>query len=309
MAHATYKRQGWKTPIELRAHRGGLIAFGGLALVLLLVGRAELPFLDSVRMTAADLASDVLDAGSTLTGFVSDGIDYVSNAADLYDENERLRAENAELLTWRTKALEQERQIAAFESILEILYTPIEGVTAASVIADTGGPFSRAIIVNAGANRGVKEGDAALDKFGLVGRVVKVGARSARVLLLTDSSSHIPVVIGREGTRAILSGDSDGLPEIRFIPPGVTLTEGAAIVTSGDGGVLPPGLPVGVVHLRGTEPPAASLYADAGRIEVVAIKRFNVVNDVDVAPPVAADQAPAAAGDAAVAANPAPATE
>ena len=57
MAHATYKRQGWKTPIELRAHRGGLIAFGGLALVLLLVGRAELPFLDSVRMTAADLAS------------------------------------------------------------------------------------------------------------------------------------------------------------------------------------------------------------------------------------------------------------
>ncbi len=306
MAHATYKRQGWKTPIELRAHRGGLIAFGALALVLLLVGRAELPFVDKVRMTAADLASDVMGAGAAVTGVVSDGIDYVTNAADLYDENTRLRAENAELLTWRIRALEQERQIAAFESVLEILYTPIEGVTAASVIADTGGPFSRALIVNAGANRGVKEGDAALDKFGLVGRVVKVGARSARVLLLTDSASHIPVVIGPQGVRAILSGDSDGLPELRFIPPGSALSEGAAIVTSGDGGVLPPGLPVGIVHLRGAEPPAAVLYADAGRIEVVAIKRFNVVNDVDDAPAIAIDDS-APPSDAAVASNPAPA--
>lgn len=301
MPHATYKRQGWKTPIELRAHRGGLITFGVLAVVLLLVGRAELPFVDKVRMTAADVVSDVMDVGSTVSGWVSDGIDYVANAADLHDENMRLRAENAELLAWRAKALEQQRQIAAFESVMEILYTPIEGVTAASVIADTGGPFSRALIVNAGANRDVKEGDAALDQFGLVGRVVKVGARSSRILLLTDSASHVPVVIGDKGVRAILSGDTDGLPELRFIPPGIALSEGEAIVTSGDGGVLPPGLPVGIVHLRPGEAPAAVLYADAGRIEVVAIKRFNVVNDVDAPPAIAAEPTPS---DADVAANP-----
>jgi len=64
---------------------------------------------------------------------------------------------------------------------------------------------------------------------------------------------------------------------------------------------------VGVVHLRGREAPAALLYADSGRIEVVAIKRFNVVNDVDVPAPVAASPAPAAPSDADVAANPAPA--
>ena len=302
MAHATYKRPGWKTPIELRAHRGGLVAFGVLSLVLLLVGRAELPFMDKVRMTAADLASDVLDAGAAVTGMVSGALDYVANAADLHDENTRLRQENAELLVWRARALEQERQIAAFESVLEILYTPIEDVTAASVIADMAGPFSRAIIVNAGANRGVREGDAALDRFGLVGRVVKVGARSSRVLLLTDSASHIPVVIGDGGVRAILSGDSDGLPEIRFVPAGVTLDDGAAIVTSGDGGVLPAGLPVGIVQLRRQEAPTALLYADAGRVEVVAIKRFNVVNDVDDAPLVAEE--PPKPTDADIAANP-----
>ena len=103
----------------------------------------------------------------------------------------------------------------------------------------------------------------------------------------------------------MFSGDSDGLPEIRFIPPGVTLLEGEQIVTSGDGGVLPPGLPVGIVHLRDAEPAAAMLYADAGRIEVVAIKRFNVVNDVDDAPPVA--EGPATPGDDTVASNPQPA--
>lgn len=307
MPHATYKRQGWRTPIELRAHRGGLLTYGILALALLLVARAELPFVDKVRMVAADIASDVLDAGSAVADAVSVGIDYVANAADLHDENVRLRSENEELLTWRALALEQERRIAAFESVLEILYTPLEQVTAASVIADTSGPFSRALIVNAGANRGVQEGDAALDRFGLVGRVVKVGARSARVLLLTDSTSHIPVVIGEGGIRAIVSGDSDGLPEVRFIPPGVTLKDGEAILTSGDGGMLPPGLPVGVVRLRNDESPAAVLYADAGRVEVVVIKRFNVINDVDEAQPISETKPEPQPGDAAVAANPAPA--
>ena len=307
MARANFKRQGWKTPVELRAHRRGLIAFGSLAAILLAVGRAELPMIDDLRMAAADASRAVLQAGSDAAGIVADGVETVSNAVTLYGENERLRAENEELLAWRAKAMEYERRIAAFESILNISYTPIAGVTAASVIADTAGPFSRAVIVNAGAKQGVRKGDAALDRFGLVGRVIAVGQASSRVLLLTDTTSHVPVIIEPGGVRAILSGDAGGQALIQFVPPGETLSDGAGIVTSGDGGVLPPGLPVGVVRLRPDGSAIAALYADIARVEVVALKRYEVINDVDLPPlpepdlpgPVPLPETPVAANPAA----------
>jgi rod shape-determining protein MreC len=305
MAQARYKRTGWKTPIELRAHRTGLVGFGLLAALILAVGRAEIPLVDRVRMEAADLASGVLQAGSAVTAWVSQGIDAATGVVAVYGENERLRQENEALIAWRTKALDLERRIMAFESVLDIAYTPVDDVTAASVIADTAGPFSRAIIVNAGESKGVIVGDAALDRFGLVGRVIDVGRSSSRVLLLTDSSSHVPVVIEPGGVRAILSGDSEGKPKLEFIPAGATLADGSAIVTSGDGGVLPPGLPVGVVRLRQGDAPAASLYADIARVEVVALKRYHFIDDVDVPVlPVPEVQDPATQDEPAIASNP-----
>lgn len=287
MPTTNYKRQGWKAPLELRAHRTGLLGFGALALVLLLVGRAEIALVDQLRMEAADVARDVLGAAASGADVVSSGIDAVTGAVSLYAENARLKSENEALLAWRTKALELERRVQSFESMLNISYTPVQGITTASVIADTGGPFSRAIIVNAGERQGVRQGDAALDQFGLVGRVIAVGNGSARVLLLTDSTSHVPVVIEPGGFKAILSGDSDGLPQLQFLPPGTVLQDGMAIVTSGDGGVLPPGLPVGVVKLTPDGDPSAVLYADIARVEVVALKRYEFINDVDLpkAPP------------------------
>lgn len=289
----SYKRPGWKAPIELRAQRTGLTVFGVAAFLLLLLGRAEIGLVDDVRMAAANISSDLLEAGSDVAGFVQSGVEAVTGVATLYDDNARLRAENAELLEWRAKAMEYERRIRAFESILDISYAPIAGVTTASVIADTTGPFARAIIVNAGTDKGVREGDAALDRFGLVGRVVDVGPSSARVLLLTDTTSRVPVVVEPNGVRAMVSGDADGLPRVEFIPNGALLAEGSAIVTSGDGGILPPGIPVGVVHHDGDGTYSARLYADIARIEVVALKRYDFQNDVDSGIPVAGQ-----AGDA-----------
>ncbi len=308
MTRARTKRPGWKSPIELRAHRGGLVGFGLLAFALFVLGRAELEFVDRVRMAAADISSVALEAGSEISAFVGGGVEKVAQAVAIYAENDRLRGENAELLEWRARAMELERRVASFEAVLNISYAPIEGVTAASVIADTSGPFSRAVIVNAGANQNVKQGDAALDRYGLVGRVVAVGASSSRILLLTDTTSHVPVVIEPAGVRAILSGDAGKWPELKFLPPEIELQDGAAIVTSGDGGLLPPGLPIGVVRLRGEQPPVAALYADIARVEVVALKRYEFIDDVDmpVLSPPTFPKARPAPEDPAIASNPTP---
>jgi rod shape-determining protein MreC len=260
---------------------------------------------EDARMAAADVSRGFMEAGANLSDSVSGLVQRAANLFTVYEENDRLRAENAELLGWREKALDNDRRIEAFKSVLNISYTDITGVTAASVIADTAGPFARAIIVNAGARQGVRKGDAALDSFGLVGRVIAVGQGSSRVLLLTDTTSRVPVLIEPNGVRAMLTGEPNGPPSVLFVPPGSQIADGSAIVTSGDGGVLPPGLPVGVLRIRADGHLNALLYSDVARIDVVAIKRYDFLNDVDVpALPMADLPGPVSLPDPAIAANP-----
>ena len=82
---------------------------------------------------------------------------------------------------------------------------------------------------------------------GLVGRVAELGDHAARILLLTDLNSRVPVVIEETRERAILSGDNTERPALAYLPPDARVSSGQRVVTSGSGGVLPAGLPIGTV--------------------------------------------------------------
>lgn len=94
MPQPKFKRGAWKAPVELRAHKTGLIAFGVLALLLLLLGRAENSLVDRVRTETADFASGVIGQGADVAEWVSHGVEAASNAVFLYGENDRLRTQN-----------------------------------------------------------------------------------------------------------------------------------------------------------------------------------------------------------------------
>jgi rod shape-determining protein MreC len=103
----------------------------------------------------------------------------------------------------------------------------------------------RAVLVNAGSQQGVAKGQAVTDGRYVIGQVITAGRLSARILLITDLNSRVPVMIERSGDRAILAGDNSPLPSLKFLPVGAELHEGDRILTSGDGGVFPARLPVG----------------------------------------------------------------
>ena len=92
---------------------------------------------------------------------------------------------------------------------------------------------------------------AAVNERGLVGRVIEVGRRSARVLLLTDFNSRVPVMVEPSRDQAILAGDNSREPGLIFLPLNPRMAVGQRVVTSGRGGVLPPGLAVGMVSAIG----------------------------------------------------------
>lgn len=171
-------------------------------------------------------------------------------AVRLKDENERLRA----MLGVRTDP-------------------PIDMVTA-RVVADSRGPLANYRLANVGRDKGVMVGFPVLNERGLVGRVVGVAGNASKVLLLTDAASKTPVMIDRSNARAILTGDGGPNPKLEYLRGREPIREGDRVLTSGDGGVLPRGLPVGraVKGLDGRW--RVVLDADSGAIDWVRIMKF-----------------------------------
>ena len=103
------------------------------------------------------------------------------------------------------------------------------------------------MLINAGSRDGLGRGQAAMTGHGLAGRVTAVGLQSARILLITDINSRVPVIVQSSRDRAILAGDNSRLPRLAFLPSNASVNSGDIIVTSGHGGIFPAGLPVGRV--------------------------------------------------------------
>src|SRR5438132_1078198 len=105
----------------------------------------------------------------------------------------------------------------------------------------------RTVMVNAGAEDGLARGQAAITGEGLVGRLTEVGSRASRILLITDLNSRIPVVIDGSHSSAVLAGDNSDRPRLVYLATPDAVKVGDRVVTSGEGGIFPPGVPVGVV--------------------------------------------------------------
>jgi rod shape-determining protein MreC len=188
------------------------------------------------------------------------------NSAERVDELER---ENRELQAWRDLAERLAERNARYEALLRMPSdafgegADVERSIAAQLVLDSGGPFLRTLVANAGADHGVGVGYIVVNENGLIGRVVSVGRRTSRVLMLDDYNSRIPVLGEASRVRAVMAGQATRRPELlmapyevqaprmEFIVGAQSLREGERIITSGDGGLFPRGIPVGVARREG----------------------------------------------------------
>ena len=117
----------------------------------------------------------------------------------------------------------------------------------AYIVADNGGAFTRSVLVQAGEKEGVRKGFVALYNAGLLGRIVSVGEKASRLLLLTDYASRVPVYVGERRYLGIVEGNNSSILHLTSLPEGAIVREGDYITTSGHAGVFPMGLAVGTV--------------------------------------------------------------
>jgi rod shape-determining protein MreC len=268
-------------PLKALADRFAFGALVVLSIVLLVVGRANVQLIEGIGTRIGDALVPALGALMQPISASRRVVEQVGELVALRAENERLREQNRRLLEWQSAARQLSLENAALRQLLSMPVAP-ERPTAVSgrVIADTGGPFVHTVLLDVGTEHGVARGMAAVNERGLVGRVIEAGRRSSRVLLLTDFNSRVPVMVEPSRDQAILAGNNTGRPALVFLPLSPRLSVGDRVVTSGRGGVLPPGLEVGTVRSIDDAGVVVEPLVDFTRLEYLRLLEYT-----DIVPP------------------------
>ena len=245
-----------------------LVLFG-----IFILWRIDSPRVERIR---AQLVDRVVPSFEWALVPVTKTVDMVENFQSysrIYAQNQELRRELRQMQAWKEAALQLEQKNAKLLDLnnvrLDPKYTYVTGV----VMADSGSPFRQSVLLNVGARDGILDGWATMDGIGLVGRISGLGQNTARVVLLTDSNSRMPVTIQPSGQRAILSGDNTARPPLEFLESPELVRPGDRVVSSGDGGVFPPGLVIGQVALGADRRLRVVLAADYERLDYLRVLR------------------------------------
>lgn len=241
-------------------NRGGVKSLRGRAVfavlvlasvALLIMSRTHYPTLSILRTKVGDVVGPVLE---TVTVPVQGFRNLIADKDALfkaYEENKQLRAENDTLRHWQAVAQTLKVENDGLRTLAG--YRPVEQVeyVTAHVIAQSPNAYAGTLMINAGSAQGIGSLQPVVDASGLVGRTVEVGEHTARVLLLSDASSRVPVITGNTRQHAILAGTGDALLRMTFVggdPQKIEL--GEPVMTTSEGGLIPDSVMIGSVFRR-----------------------------------------------------------
>jgi rod shape-determining protein MreC len=185
----------------------------------------------------------------------------------LYQQNLNLKRELQKMKSWKETAFQLEEKNTQLSILNNVKLNPRMNWITGEVIADSGSPFNQSALLNIGSRDGVKDGSAAMDGLGVVGRISGVGHSTSRVLFLTDVSSSLPIILQETGQRALATGDNSLLPTLNFLETSKSVQAGMRVITSGEGSVLPPNLLLGTVAID-----------SKGQLRVILAAEFSELN-------------------------------
>lgn len=259
------------------------INFGTILSVLLalaLIGGSVFYF-NSNKSNSKGLMSDA----SALVGSVINApVNWAKNAAGYVssffigaEEVRRLKRENQALLEWRDSARAIAEKLETYEKLNNIKSENIVKSLIGRMVAEVNGPFTRSGIVNVGSVQGVAANWVAVNQFGFVGRVVSVDKNSARILLATDGDSRISIMGEETRARAIMIGDKTDAPILEHLSIPAGIKKGERILTSGDDGIIPRGIAIGVADIGPDGKWRVKLNTNSAAIDYVKLLAPNFV--------------------------------
>src|SRR3954469_18837975 len=276
MAPPKNRRPGFSRRAQFGLFLGYVVALGGALVAVLLIAIAIVDprGFAALRGASLDATAPVAGAGRSVVGFFTGIGDGISNYFRAGSQNARLQRELAEARREliRRQALDYEnRRLLA---LLGLARATGDEVTVARIVGSSFDSPRRYATLSAGSGAGVAVGMPVRSPDGLIGRVLETGRWAARVLLVTDGASNVPVRLVRDGTPALAVGRGDGTIELRTLEVGQNpFRRGDVLVTSGIGGIFPPNIPVALVTASEGDTAIASPIADPARMDYAIVLR------------------------------------
>lgn len=245
------------------------------AFLLILLSRVDSVVVDAANRVVMNVTGPVMQIVELPSRVIHRVYTYFYDISHIYEDNRALQVENKQMMLLQNKVRTLEVENQLLERLLN--YVPPAEATfmSAKIIAESGDSFTHTLLVYIG-DEAVKKGQIVLGDESVIGRIDKVSGRYAKVILVTDINSKIPVVIERTRVRGILSGNNTSMPQLMFTRSTSDIQEGDVVVTSGVGGMFPSGLPIGFVNSIKNGVIDVETMADISRIEYVRIVDYGL---------------------------------
>ena len=242
-----------------------------LCIICLIISKINQEFKNKISNGIITISTPII---KTVSFPINSSIDLVINFKNLAiakKENEKLKEELFKLQNYYLSSLAIHQENKELRSTLNFVKSKTENYKIAHIIGMSHQVFDQKLLIDSGKNRDIKEGQIIAGNRGIIGRVSDVFEDKSRIILLTDSSSRVPIIASRARNRGILAGNNSGLMEILYLPKNHQIAIGDKIFTSSDGDTVPPGLLIGVVKKIDKNSVYVSGIEDINSLNIVTI--------------------------------------
>ena len=254
--------------------RAATIAAVLIAVMLLVLSRASPERYSALRSAAADIVAPFWAAILVPLAEVQAAAGSIADYFAAVEKVRRLEGRERMYQVERERYEQTLRENHELKRLLNVSEPIRERVGVFAISGSTTGAYVRYALISGGARAGIQPGQPVLAAAGLIGRTTDVGDRATRVMLLTDVSSRVPVRVVRTGLPALLIGKNLPLLDVDLSgPSNAEVRVGDRLVTSGDGGLFPPGLPVAVIVRTSGDMPEARAAATPDGLDYVVVER------------------------------------
>ncbi|MGB1360704.1 MAG: rod shape-determining protein MreC [Alphaproteobacteria bacterium] len=248
-----------------------------ISFVTLIIDYLHRDNLQNIRSTVLNVATPIIKVIETPVEWVKSANNTFVKFQEISDDNVMLKNKIIELEEYKNNYFILKQENVLLKKLLKYNSRIEKSFIASRVIGNTGGIFKQTLLLDRGSKDGVKDNDGVMSVGGLLGKIVETSYNNSRVLLLTDSNSAVPVFIMGSNERAIMIGNDTEVPVLKFINKIENVEVGQKIISSGDGGMLPHGIPIGEVSKIEGINAMVKLYTDSSSSLFTRIVKFKNV--------------------------------
>ena len=251
-----------------------------IALLLIMVHKVDLGIVSGISKGIFYITTPIIRIITLPAQGLSYSYKKLSDVINVYNENTRLKKQNEELFLLKDKLRALQAENKSLKNLLHHIDLPNTKTYTAKIIAENGNAFSNSFIIYLGNYaKKIKPGYAVVDKNGLIGRIDLISGKYARVTLITDISSKIPVISQKSRERGILIGNNTKELTLIFTPLLAELHKGDLLVTSGVGGGLPADIPIARIKKVDVDKITATPLFNPNKIELIKIIAYDITPD------------------------------